>query len=227
MEEKLDKEASRNHQAWLARLGLMLEKDPALRSLINEMESGNQPPFRDKNGQIIPKKFIFTRNYDLYVKWRYYVFVEDGESLRKHIYRGSDDSFRQQFGIPMDWKCILLTPQIFSEIQNALRLEREGYLEGAINTYMAYGLYNQVLRLRDLQNDKMRTTTVKHVTVDINRLVEQIAARGLVIQYKCQNCGATINIDKDSDVAGLKHCSYCGTAYDVLDMSEILEQALK
>jgi DNA-directed RNA polymerase subunit RPC12/RpoP len=68
--------------------------------------------------------------------------------------------------------------------------------------------------------------TVKHVTLDMNQLIEQIGTKGLAIPYKCHNCGASITIDKNSSVSGLKFCSYCGSTYNIEDMSKIVQEAL-
>jgi DNA-directed RNA polymerase subunit RPC12/RpoP len=67
---------------------------------------------------------------------------------------------------------------------------------------------------------------VKHITVDMNELIDQISTKGLAIPYKCYSCGATITIDKDSKKDGLKFCSYCGTSYNIEDMTKIIQQAL-
>jgi DNA-directed RNA polymerase subunit RPC12/RpoP len=49
----------------------------------------------------------------------------------------------------------------------------------------------------------------------------------LAIPYKCSSCGASITIDKDSKKEGLKFCSYCGTAYNIDDMTKIIQSALE
>ncbi|MCE5261220.1 MAG: hypothetical protein LLG21_04485 [Euryarchaeota archaeon] len=77
--------------------------------------------------------------------------------------------------------------------------------------------------MRRLDDQKV----IKHITVDMNELIDQVGTRGLAIPYKCQSCGATITIDKDSNKEGLKFCSYCGTAYNIEDMVRIIQHALE
>ena len=63
--------------------------------------------------------------------------------------------------------------------------------------------------------------------VRLNELIDQVGTKGLAIPYKCSSCGASITIDKDSKKEGLKFCSYCGTAYNVEDMTKIIQHALE
>jgi len=60
----------------------------------------------------------------------------------------------------------------------------------------------------------------------MNELIDQVGTKGLAIPYRCSSCGATITIDKDSKKEGLKFCSYCGTAYNIEDMTKIIQRAL-
>jgi hypothetical protein len=107
--------------------------------------------------------------------------------------------------------------------RTALNLERAGNFEGAAKIFEENKLWSFAGKVRE----KNRVQTVKHVTVDMNVLIDQIATRGLAIPYKCQNCGASITIDKNSKASGLKFCSYCGTTYNIEEMSKIVNQALE
>jgi hypothetical protein len=109
-----------------------------------------------------------------------------------------------------------------ADFRTAINLERAGNFEGAAKIYEGHKLWSQAGKARE----KARVQTVKHVTLDMNQLIEQIGTKGLAIPYKCQNCGASITIDKNSSVSGLKFCSYCGTTYNVEDMSKIVQEAL-
>jgi hypothetical protein len=111
---------------------------------------------------------------------------------------------------------------IVGEFRNAMNLEKAGNYEGAAKIFEKHKLWAYAGKARE----KDRVQMVKHVTVDMNQLLEQIGTKGLAVPYKCHNCGAGITIDKNSNVSGLKFCSYCGTAYNIEDMSKIVQEAL-
>jgi len=111
---------------------------------------------------------------------------------------------------------------VVDALRNAINLEKAGNFEGAARIFEENKLWSMAGKVRE----KDRVQTVKHVTVDMNQLIEQIGSRGLAVPYKCHNCGAGITIDKNSSVSGLKFCSYCGSAYNIEDMSKIVQEAL-
>lgn len=111
---------------------------------------------------------------------------------------------------------------VVAELVRAINLGKAGNFEGAAKIFEEHGLWSSAGKARE----KDRVQTVKHVTVDMNHLIDQIGMRGLAVPYKCHNCGASITIDKDSSVSGLKFCSYCGSAYNIEDMSKIVQEAL-
>ncbi len=109
-----------------------------------------------------------------------------------------------------------------AELVGALNFEKAGNFENAAKIYEQHKLWSLAGKVRE----KSRVQTVKHVTVDMNQLIEQIGTRGLAIPYRCHTCGASITIDKNSSVSGLKFCSYCGSAYNIEDMTKIVQEAL-
>lgn len=109
-----------------------------------------------------------------------------------------------------------------AELVSAINLERAGNYEAAAKIYEGHKLWTYAGKVRG----KDRVQMVKHVTVDMNQLIEQIGTKGLAVPYRCHTCGASITIDKDSSVSGLKFCSYCGSAYNIEDMSKIVQEAL-
>ena len=111
---------------------------------------------------------------------------------------------------------------VVAELVKAINLEEAGNFEGAAKIYEEHKLWSFAGKVRG----KDRVQTVKHVTVDMNHLIDQIGTRGLAVPYKCHNCGASITIDKNSSVSGLKFCSYCGSTYNIEDMSKIVQEAL-
>lgn len=111
---------------------------------------------------------------------------------------------------------------VVAELVSAMNMEKAGNFEGSAKIFEAQKLWALAGKARE----KDRIQMVKHVTVDMNQLLDQIGTRGLAVPYKCHNCGASITIDKNSNVSGLKFCSYCGTAYNIEDMSKIVQEAL-
>ncbi len=111
---------------------------------------------------------------------------------------------------------------VVAELKKAINLEKAGNFEGAAKIYEEHKLWSSAGKVRQ----KDRVQMVKHVTVDMNQLIEQIGNKGLAVPYRCHNCGASITIDKNSSATGLQFCSYCGTAYNIEEMSKIVQEAL-
>ncbi|MDD1768320.1 MAG: zinc ribbon domain-containing protein [Methanomassiliicoccales archaeon] len=103
----------------------------------------------------------------------------------------------------------------------AVNMERAGNYEEAIRSYESLGLYDEAGRVRAKGSIK------KTVVVDLNELVDQLRYGGLVINYKCPSCGASITIDAKSDANGLKYCGYCGTAMDMQVLNDLLNTLLR
>lgn len=108
-------------------------------------------------------------------------------------------------------------------IAQAKNLESARRFEDSAKIYENLGLWKEAGTVRD----KKSARTVKHVTVNINDLIEKVRDGGLTIPYKCHSCGATITIDSKSNPDGLKFCSYCGSAVDPDSMLDIIKSALK
>lgn len=112
---------------------------------------------------------------------------------------------------------------MIDELNMARNYEKAGNFEKSAVILEKYSFWEEAGRVRKLDDEKV----IKHITVDMNALIDQISTKGLAIPYKCQSCGATITIDKDSKKEGLKSCSYCGTSYNVEDMTKIIQKALE
>lgn len=74
---------------------------------------------------------------------------------------------------------------------------------------------------------KASSTTVKHVNVNLNDLLDRVRDGGLAISYKCKSCGAGLSVDGASNANGLRFCPYCGTTTDTETLTSILQDALK
>jgi hypothetical protein len=112
---------------------------------------------------------------------------------------------------------------MIDELVMARNMEKAGNFEKAAIILEKYRFWEEAGRMRRLDDQKV----IKHITVDMNALIDQVGTKGLAIPYKCSSCGASITIDKDSKQEGLKFCSYCGTAYNVDDMTKIIQHALE
>ena len=108
-------------------------------------------------------------------------------------------------------------------IVQAKNFESARRYEDAAKIYEVLGLWKEAGSVREQKSSR----TVKHVTVNINDLIEKVRDGGLTIPYKCHSCGATITIDSSSNPDGLKFCSYCGSAVDPDSMLNIIKSALK
>lgn len=95
--------------------------------------------------------------------------------------------------------------------------------EDAAKIYESLELWKEAGDARE----KKGARTVKHVTVDLNNLIDKLRSGGLSVPYKCGSCGASITIDKSSNVDGLKFCSYCGSSIDTDSLMTLLQNALK
>ncbi len=114
-------------------------------------------------------------------------------------------------------------PPVFfvDSVITAANMERAGNYDDAIAAYEELGLYDDAGRLRAKRSVK------KTVTVDLNELVNQLRYGGLVINYKCPSCGASITIDAKSDANGLKYCGYCGSGIDIQVLNDLLNTVLR
>lgn len=111
---------------------------------------------------------------------------------------------------------------LVQDLSQARNMEKAGNYETAAVILEKYHFWEEAGRIRKFEKEKI----VKHITVDMNQLIEQLSTKGLAIPYKCHSCGASITIDKDSKKEGLKFCSYCGTTYNVEDMTKMIQMAL-
>ena len=95
--------------------------------------------------------------------------------------------------------------------------------EDAAKIYESLGLWKEAGNAREAKTSR----TVKHVTVNLNDLIDKLRTGGLSVPYKCGSCGASIVVNKDSSPDGLKFCSYCGSALNTDALLAMLQDALK
>ena len=102
------------------------------------------------------------------------------------------------------------------------KYEKAGRLEDLAFFYEAIGELDMAGETRK----RLRQHTVKQVNVNLNALLDKVAAGGLAVPYKCRNCGATLTIDSKSRPDGMAYCSYCGSAVDTESLASLLKLAL-
>lgn len=100
--------------------------------------------------------------------------------------------------------------------------EKTGRFEELAQLCEAFGLLVEAGRARA----RGKSQTVKHVTVDINDLLDKIRRGGLIVPYRCPSCGAAISVDRNTNAGGIRSCAYCGTAFDPDAILKVLEVAL-
>jgi DNA-directed RNA polymerase subunit RPC12/RpoP len=74
--------------------------------------------------------------------------------------------------------------------------------------------------------DEQITVKRVDVTVDLNRLLQQIREGGLVIVYRCPHCGGPLKVGKDTSAGSLKVCEHCGSEIESIDLADFLRTAL-
>jgi CRISPR/Cas system CSM-associated protein Csm2 small subunit len=109
----------------------------------------------------------------------------------------------------------------------------DDFVPMAINYYQTTGrkeelaqLYEDYGMLEEAGKVRKTDTTIKHVSVNLNELIDQLKRGGLSVPVKCNACGATITVDAKSNASGLKFCSYCGSAMDTEIIGKVLKEAL-
>ncbi len=116
----------------------------------------------------------------------------------------------------------VIDDRTISILRNAQRAEEAGRYEDAARGFESLNFLERAKSLRE----QGRQTSVKHVNVDVNELIDQLRTGGLSIPYKCHSCGATIAVNGAAGEGGARFCSYCGTAVNTEALQEILRGAL-
>ena len=64
------------------------------------------------------------------------------------------------------------------------------------------------------------------MVVDLNKLIEQLSARGFTLTYNCSHCGAPLRIDGKTKVDTVKVCPNCGSGIEAIDLAKFIESYL-
>lgn len=106
----------------------------------------------------------------------------------------------------------------------AQNLERVGRPLDAANGYEKLKMYDKARELRE--KDKQVVVKGTNVTIDLNRLLQQVKDGGIVAVYRCPHCGGKLKVDKNVDIAKLKVCEHCGSEIESMDLADFLKTAL-
>lgn len=108
-------------------------------------------------------------------------------------------------------------------VTHAKNLELARRFEDSAQAYEGIGLWREAGEARE----RKASRTVRHVTVNLNDMIERLKDGGLAVPFKCRSCGATITIDRDSSAEDLKFCEYCGSATNTEFLQNMIQQALR
>lgn len=108
-------------------------------------------------------------------------------------------------------------------IEYAENLTKARRFEDAAKIYESLGMWEEAGRVREMARISKRIT----VTVNLNKLLQQLKEGGITTTYKCPNCGAPINIDGNTTESALKFCSYCGAALKTTDLVDFIQKILQ
>jgi len=109
------------------------------------------------------------------------------------------------------------------QLQKAKNLGLAGRNEDSARVYESLGMWKEA----GIARKEAGSTTIKHVSVNLNDLLDKLREGGLAIPYKCRICGAVMTIDKNSKAESLTRCAYCGTATNTDALLDIIQEALK
>ena len=108
-------------------------------------------------------------------------------------------------------------------LTHAKNLELAGRNEDAARVYESLGMWKEAGKARK----EAGSTTIKHLSVNLNDLLDKLREGGFAVPYKCRICGAVMTIDKNSKAESLTRCAYCGTATNTDALLGIIQEALK
>ena len=85
-------------------------------------------------------------------------------------------------------------------------------------------MYDKAKELR--QKEKQVILKRIDVSVNLNTLLQQIRERGIVVVYRCPNCGGTLKIKNDASVESIKVCDHCDSTIETMDLTDFLKTSL-
>lgn len=110
-------------------------------------------------------------------------------------------------------------------------LKLAGNIQRAGRPLDAAEIYEKQLRMYDKarelrERDKQVVVKSTNVSLDLNRLLQQVKDGGIVAVYRCPHCGGKLKVDKNVDIAKLRVCEHCGSEIESVDLADFLKTAL-
>jgi len=102
--------------------------------------------------------------------------------------------------------------------------EQVGRYDDAANFYEKGGYIENAKKIRD--TNRVQHHEHKHVTVDVNGLLEILGRTNYTIPYKCPGCGAVIKLNKERSADRFLTCEYCGSSLKAIDIESIIKQLI-
>lgn len=106
-------------------------------------------------------------------------------------------------------------------LERARNYERAGRYEEAARIYESFELWDEAGRAR--RHDKEQFVTKKTITMNLNRLLEEVRHKGIVARYTCPSCGSSIDLARTT-VTG--KCTHCRSSLDTMTIEKFLRSLL-
>lgn len=98
--------------------------------------------------------------------------------------------------------------------------EKAGRYGDAADHYELVGLVSNAKELRDSNR------TIRHINIDVNRMLEMFSKTNYTIPYKCPGCGAVIKLNKERGADKFLTCEYCNSSLKAVDIEALINQFL-
>lgn len=111
------------------------------------------------------------------------------------------------------------------ELDRAKRLWESGEFGLAADIYERWGYPQFAAQARELARTSRVVQT--SVTIDYNRLVEQLKDLRKPIAYSCPQCGAGMLLNPATSREQLEKCSYCGATFTLPDIMGVVQRMVE
>ncbi|MEJ2241743.1 MAG: hypothetical protein P8Y18_06345, partial [Candidatus Bathyarchaeota archaeon] len=112
-------------------------------------------------------------------------------------------------------KTLLRKAEIFLEVKR---------FEEAAKIYEDLGMYKEAGAARTKNKQLLIRNT--EITVDLNKLLNQIKDGGLIVVYRCPHCNAPLKVNNESNIESITVCSHCNTKIATIDVVDFLKAAV-
>lgn len=110
------------------------------------------------------------------------------------------------------------------DLMQAANLERAGRRREAARIYEFHGDLDKARILRDRASE-IRVKSMG-VSVDLNKLLQQVRDGGIVAVYRCPHCGGKLKVGKETKAESLRICEHCRSEIEAMDLADFLRDAL-